>query len=154
MQGGLDRNGGCDPPSQREALPDEIRNNKLERTMTTVSVNPDDFHILSATATEAVLKGSVDNEVSHTDTPCVLIVKRAVYFAALTAWLDGKTDYASRTGGSFCGVGRIYFEAKLKKKSSHHLRVHAIDAAEDDDGQMVGCDSYSANTFDVDMEHG
>lgn len=109
---------------------------------TTIIINPDDHHILSATAEEVILRGELD----WVDGPCILRVSRVTYFAAMTDWLDHKAEYARGWKGEFCGVGGISFEGTLAKGKKAWLR--------DDDDNPVNVKTYTATEFFVDMEHG
>ena len=102
-------------------------------------VNPDDKHILSATAKEVILRGE------HRSQPCVLKITRETYFAAMTKWLDGKARYAGETG-EYGGVGDIIFEATpTTEKQSAWLNI---------EDQRISVATYTATRFFVDMEYG
>lgn len=121
-----------------------------------ISVNPDDRHILSATDTEAILLGQDDDDAS-----CILHVSRDVYFQAMTAWLDHKADYMKRWDGEFCGVGNIYFDGSLVKDQHGWLNSVTFGLKEPPDdiddeawNHKTKVETYTAEEFDIDMEHG
>jgi len=120
--------------------------------MTLVLVNPDTKHILSADSDHAILLGSSGDELDR----CILIVPREAYFAALSAWLDRKSDYRDRYSGDFCGVGDILWnDAALQSDRSYHFFDHEFN---DDDETVttkkVDSPCYRATSFEIDMEHG
>jgi hypothetical protein len=108
--------------------------------MTEITINPDYRYILSATESEVMLDGFDD------DIECVLRVSRETYFAAITAWLDNKMDYACRYNGEYCGVGSIEFEGQRDYKQKAYLN--------DRKGNPVPANVYTADKFSIDMEHG
>jgi hypothetical protein len=120
--------------------------------VTEISVNPDFFHILSATATEVILLGEADDDEFS---PAVITVARATYLSALTAWMDDKAGYRERTG-YFAGVGHIRFTRVKATGEAVLLNPREIypwrGAANVD--TMVNALAYTACGFEVDMEHG
>ena len=127
---------------------------KIElETSTTVLVNPDDNHILSADDDNAILLGRLRSD----ETRCALMVPRAAYLAAMSDWLDHKADYSRRWCGEFCGVGDIVWDdVKLRADRNFHL---IDDCFSDDDPEFwtprrVAVPCYEGTAFDIDMEHG
>ncbi len=126
-------------------------------THPSITIDPDDKHILSATDAEAILFGH-----NNDDVPCILHVSREVYHAAIDDWLDHKANY--NQNGGFAGVGCIYFEdAELIPEAKgwlHSVSFGLIKPPEDDDedsdvwSHQTAVPTYRATQFNVDMEHG
>jgi hypothetical protein len=113
----------------------------------TISVDPDGRHILSVAPDGRVILDAErydDEDPGAPSEPCLLLVSRAVYHAAIDAWLDGKAIYGRY--GQFAGVGCIYFLGYSKEPGQYWRRG--------DDDKSVAVDAYSVETFAVDMEHG
>jgi len=123
---------------------------------THIYVNPEEKHILSATDDDAILLGSTYD--TNEDENCVIYVPRALYFAALGDWLDGKADYNKRYGGDWCGVGNIIFDAsKIDGHKCHISKSLVTDERidPDDPERYVDVSAYRAGEdYDIDMEHG
>jgi hypothetical protein len=119
--------------------------------MTTIMVDPDDKHILSADEHDAFLLGRVDYKER-----CVF-VPRSVYLAALSKWLDGKAKYREIYQGGFAGVGWITFDDAELQKDAHHY-LNDFDEVDPDDEscevRAVEVPTYRGEAFDIDMEHG
>jgi hypothetical protein len=129
---------------------------KLAKTAT-VSVDPDQKHILSATSRIVFLLGHV-YDADDSDSRCILTVPRTAYLAAMSKWLDGKAEYGKRTGG-FAGVGSIVWDKAKLCKHTHFLMDYEETGNEDDEhdgivAKRVEVPGYIATDFSVDMEHG
>jgi hypothetical protein len=122
---------------------------------TSIYVDPDDKHILSATDTKAILLGRAD------DRPCILHISRETYHQAMDSWLDHKADYRKRWNNEFCGVGVIAFEATLMNGRNgwlNSLTFGLIEVPDDLDDEAwthkTQVELYHAAKFTIDMEHG
>jgi hypothetical protein len=126
-------------------------------TTTNVSVDPDQLHILAATATEAVLLGTTaigENENIRW-LPCIIHVPRTAYLEAMSGWLDEKADYYSRYG-HYCGAGNIVWEAQMTGDTVNIADDldDLVDKLTNSKKRWVNVPIYTGSDFTVDMEHG
>jgi len=110
--------------------------------------------VLSATATDVILRGYIDTEDKdgNAQTPVVIHVTRDMYHRMVSKYLDEKARYYPE----FAGVGFTQVSGlTLRHDGGSHLTVYEYGAdGEPISSTAINVSSYDATDFVIEMEHG